>query len=246
MRQLLKNRSEAGRLLVAALRPYATESDLTESDLLVLALPRGGVPVAFEVAKAFGAPLDVFLVRKLGVPGHEELALGAVANGGIRVLNHDVVRLLDIPPKLIDDLAKRETLELNRREAVYRKGLGPLRIEDRALILIDDGLATGSTMLAALRAIRSQKPRQIVAAVPVSPPSACEQLRGEADALICLMTPEPFYGVGQWYEDFSQTNDDEVVELLQAARGWTGDAESARRPGRGGTDHASDPHPARS
>ncbi len=212
----LKNRIEAGKMLADALKNYASEPEL-----IVLALPRGGVPVAFPVAQKFKAPFDVFLVRKLGVPGHEELAMGAVSSNGSRVLNQEVVDVLQIPEGLIDLVAQREMEEIKRRENVYRKGRPPLNLAGKTVILIDDGLATGSTMLASLKAIRTQCPRKIIAAVPVSPPSTCEQLQDDADAMICLITPEPFYGVGMWYDDFSQTEDREVVDLLDRAKAWT-------------------------
>jgi predicted phosphoribosyltransferase len=186
-------------------------------DVVVLALPRGGVPVAFEVASELGAPLDVFVVRKLGVPGHEELAFGAIASGGVRVLNHDVVRSLNISRDLIERVTSREHEELARREAAYRDGRPPAAINDRIAILIDDGLATGATMLAAVRALRQQHPQEIVVAVPVASPATCKDFQGEVDNIVCAATPEPFYAVGQWYEDFSQTSDREVRELLPLA-----------------------------
>jgi predicted phosphoribosyltransferase len=207
-----RDRSEAGRLLADRLRGYANRPDV-----IVLALPRGGVPVAYEVARALDAPLDVFLVRKMGVPGHEEFAFGAIATGGIRVINQDVVQALGIPPKLIDAIAAREQQELERRERLYRGTRPPPEVRDRTVILVDDGLATGSTMLAAVRALRSKEAGRIVAAVPVASPEACEQLGEEADDVICAVTPEPFNAVGLWYQDFSQTTDDEVKELLARA-----------------------------
>ena len=207
-----RDRTEAGRLLAERLVDYANRSDV-----LVLALPRGGVPVAFEVAKALAAPLDIFLVRKLGVPGHEELAMGAIASGGVRVLNEDVVSYLRIAERVIDAVAEREQEELERRERAYRGERTALDLRGRSVILIDDGLATGSTMRAAVVAIRQQRPSRLVVAVPVAAESTCSAFRPEVDEIICARTPEPFYAVGLWYEDFSQTTDDEVRELLRRA-----------------------------
>ena len=204
-----RDRSEAGRLLAAKLRTYANRPDV-----IVLALPRGGVPVAYEVATALGAPLDIFLVRKLGVPGYEELAMGAVATGGVRVLNDQVVQGLRIPDYVIDAVAAWELQELARREQLYRGERPQPNVRDRTVILVDDGLATGSTMLAALRALRQQQPARVVVAVPTASPVTCEEMRSEADDVVCAITPEPFYSVGLWYEDFSQTTDEEVRELL--------------------------------
>jgi putative phosphoribosyl transferase len=207
------DRVEAGRELAERLQHYAHRRDV-----LVLGLPRGGVPVAFEVAEALDAPLDVFLVRKLGVPGHEELAMGAIASGGVRVLNPEVVAHLAIPAQAIEQVAVREQQEMERRERLYRDGRAPPAIEGRTVILVDDGLATGSTMRAGIAALRRLNPARIVAAVPVAAPEVCEQLSGEADEMVCARTPEPFYAVGLWYEDFGQTSDDEVRELLARAR----------------------------
>jgi putative phosphoribosyl transferase len=212
MNRLFRNRKEAGQILAGMLEAYAHQPDV-----LVLALPRGGVPVAYEVAKALAAPLDVFLVRKLGVPGHEELAMGAIASGGVRVLNHEVVEYLGIPPGVIEAAAEVEQRELNRREQAYRGSRPPATVRGRIVILVDDGLATGSTMRAAVTALRSQEPAKLVVAVPVSAPSTCAEFKAEVDQIICASTPEPFYGVGQWYEDFSQTSDDEVRSLLEQA-----------------------------
>jgi predicted phosphoribosyltransferase len=208
-----RDRSEAGQVLARKLAHYAGRPDV-----LVLALPRGGVPVAFEVAKALHAPLDVFLVRKLGVPGHEELAMGAIATGGVRVINEDVVRMLHIPDAVIDAVAAREQQELQRREHLYRDDLPPPNVQGRTVILIDDGLATGSTMRAAVMALRKQHPARIVVAVPVAAPSTCSEFQAEVDEIICAQTPEPFYGVGFWYEDFSQISDKEVHDLLVQAQ----------------------------
>jgi erythromycin esterase-like protein/predicted phosphoribosyltransferase len=208
-----RDRTEAGRLLAEQLHEYAGRDDV-----VVLALPRGGVPVAFEVARALDAPLDVFVVRKLGVPGHEELALGAIATGGTRVLNERVVDSLNIPSEWIEAVDARERRELQRRERAYRGDRPPPNLTGRTVILVDDGLATGSTMLAAVRALRQEAPARIVVAVPVADPEVCAAIRREADDAICLMTPSPLRAVGEWYDDFSQTTDDEVRELLERAR----------------------------
>jgi predicted phosphoribosyltransferase len=187
-------------------------------DVIVLALPRGGVPVAYEVARALGAPLDVFLVRKLGVPGHEELAMGAIASGGVRVLNQDVVRMLNVPNEVIDRVARRELAELARRETAYRDGHPAPDVRGRVVILIDDGLATGATMRAAAEALRQLGPARVVVAVPVAAPETCDEFQQYVDEIVCLLTPEPFHAVGMWYENFEQTTDDEVRELLEEAR----------------------------
>src|SRR2546423_8162011 len=192
-----RDRAQAGRLLAERLREYAGLDDV-----VVLGLPRGGVPVAFEVARALDAPLDVFLVRKLGVPGHEELAMGAIATGGVRVLNHDVVRMLRIPPALIDRAAQQEQRELERREREYREGRPPVAVRGKTVILIDDGLATGSTMRAAAEALRALDPAKIVVAVPVAAPETCDEFRQEVDEILCAATPDPFQAVGLWYQDF--------------------------------------------
>ena len=207
-----RNRSEAGRFLADKLTTYANRPDV-----LVLALPRGGVPVAYEVATALKAPLDVFLVRKLGVPGHEELAMGALGSGGVRVLNEDVVNYLHIPAEVIEQVAATEQQEMERREKLYRGDQPVLDVRNRTVILIDDGLATGSTMRAAAVALRQQQPARIVVAVPVAATETCNEFRKEVDEIVCAATPEPFYAVGLWYEDFSQTSDDEVRELLTRA-----------------------------
>jgi putative phosphoribosyl transferase len=204
-----RNRSEAGRVLAAKLAVYAKRPDV-----IVLALPRGGVPVAYEVAQALDAPLDVFLVRKLGVPGHEEYALGAIASGGVRVINQDVVRGLRIPQATIDAIAAREQQELKRREHLYRGDRPGPDVRGRTVILMDDGLATGATMCAAVKALRQQGAGRVVVAVPIAPPETCDQLRAAVDDIICVVTPEPFHAVGLSYEDFSQTTDDEVRDLL--------------------------------
>jgi putative phosphoribosyl transferase len=210
---IFKNRADAGRKLAARLTRYADRGDV-----LVLALPRGGVPVAYEVAKKLRAPLDVFLVRKLGVPGYEELAMGAIASGGVRVINQEIVDYLRIPNRVIDAVAEREQLELERRARAYRDDRPQLDVKDRIVILIDDGLATGSTMRAAAASLRLQNPRRIVVAVPVSSPETCDEFRTEVDEIVCAVTPRNFQGVGLWYEDFSQTSDEEVRELLKRAR----------------------------
>lgn len=208
-----RDRREAGQKLAEKLSGYAGDPRV-----IVLALPRGGVPVGWEVARALGVPLDVFVVRKLGVPGFEELAMGAVASGGVRVLNDEVVFGLRIPDEVIEDVEARERAELERRERLYRGGRALADVRGRTVILVDDGLATGSTMLAAVRALRQRGPARIVVAVPTAPPDTCRNLSREADEVICYMTPEPFFGVGGWYEDFSQTSDDEVRELLSFER----------------------------
>jgi predicted phosphoribosyltransferase len=187
-------------------------------DILVLGLPRGGIPVAYEVARGLGAALDVFVVRKLGVPGQEELAMGAIASGGVRVVNADVVRALGISPAMLDRAAAEESRELERREASYRGDRAQPRIEGRTVILVDDGLATGSTMRAAVAALRQQRPARLIVAVPVAARTTCEELRREVDEVLCHATPEPFLAVGRFYDDFSQTTDEEVRELLEAAR----------------------------
>ena len=186
-------------------------------DVLVLALPRGGVPVAYEVARALGAPLDVYLVRKLGVPGQEELAMGAIASGGARVLNEAVVDPLRIPPRVIDAVATAELRELMRRERIYRGNRPAPEVRGCTVILVDDGLAMGATMRAAVAALRQQQPARIVIAVPVAAPSTCDELRAEVDEIVSATTPEPFYAVGLWYEDFAPTTDDEVRSLLERA-----------------------------
>jgi putative phosphoribosyl transferase len=213
-----RDRTAAGQALgrVLAERGYAGRSDV-----LVLALPRGGVPVGYEVARALDAPLDVFIVRKLGVPGHEELAMGAIASGGLRVLNPQVVNMLQIPQDVIDRVAQVEQKELERRELDYRDGRPPPRIEGRTVVLVDDGLATGSTMRAAAAALRKLRPRWLVVAVPVAANETCEEFRDQVDDTVCVLTPEPFHAVGLWYEDFSQTTDEQVRDLLQRANSQT-------------------------
>jgi putative phosphoribosyl transferase len=207
-----KNRVEAGRFLAERLSAYANRPDT-----LVFGLPRGGVPVAYEVATALNSPMDVFVVRKLGVPGHEELAMGAIATGGARSLNHDVIEYLRIPEEVVDEVTEREKQELQRRERLYRDNRPARSPRDRVAILVDDGLATGSSMRAAALAMREQQPASIVVAIPVASIEACDDLRSQADEVVCLYTPEPFYAVGLWYEDFSQTTDEEVRDLLARA-----------------------------
>jgi predicted phosphoribosyltransferase len=208
-----RDRRQAGRLLAEELHARAGR------DALVLGLPRGGVPVAYEVACALRAPLDLFLVRKLGVPGREELAMGAVATGGVRVLNDDVVRMLGIPDRVIDAVVADERRELARRERLYRDDRPAPDVRGRICILVDDGLATGATMHAAIVALRLQAPARIVVAVPTAAPATCDEFRAEVDEVMCAITPSPFYAVGTWYQDFSQTTDAEVRQLLeQAAR----------------------------
>src|SRR5215472_2428136 len=212
MEGAFSNRTEAGRLLAEKLEKYANRNDV-----VVLGLPRGGVPVADEVAKRLHAPLDVFIVRKLGVPGFEELAAGAIASGGVRVLNEDVVRAIPFASEAIEAVTARETTELQRREQIYREGRPAPELRGKIAILIDDGLATGATMRAAVKALRQHDAAKIVVAVPVGPPDTCQELSQQADETICLSTPPFFQAVGQYYEDFSQTRDDEVRELLTRA-----------------------------
>jgi predicted phosphoribosyltransferase len=212
MPAVFRDRRDAGRRLAAELSDYADQSDV-----LVLALPRGGVPVAYEVARALHAPLDVFMVRKLGVPGYEELAMGAIATGGVRVLDQELLRMLDIPRDVIEHVTAIETSELERRERQYRGDRPAPDVRGRTVILIDDGLATGSTMRAAIAALKKEGSKRIVVAVPVAPPETCEALRAQVDDVVCAVTPEPFRAVGLWYGDFSQTTDEEVRDLLARA-----------------------------
>lgn len=209
---IFSDRRDAGRRLAQRLLGL-----IGERHLLVLALPRGGVPVAYEVARALHAPLDVFLVRKLGLPGHEELAMDAIATGGVRVLNHDVVWQAHVSPATIDAMAVHEQRELERRETAYREGCPPLELRGHSVILIDDGLATGTTMHAAVEALRRMNLERIVIAVPVASPDTCASFEPLVDQIICAARPEPFYAVGAWYDDFSQTTDDEVRDLLRRA-----------------------------
>jgi putative phosphoribosyl transferase len=230
MSHFFTDRAEAGRRLAKVLDAYRGAKDL-----LILALPRGGVPVAFEVARALRAPLDVFLVRKLGVPGHEELAMGAIAAGGIRILNQGIIRALRISEERIEAVAEAETRELQRRDEEYRGALPPPEISGKTVILIDDGLATGSTMRAAAAAVSARRPARLVLAAPVGAPESCRSLLDSADEVVCVETPDPFQGVGMWYRDFPQTSDDEVRALLQRARAPVSDS-----------SHPSPPHGNRS
>ncbi|GAC1428780.1 MAG: hypothetical protein NVSMB65_02090 [Chloroflexota bacterium] len=213
MAQRFDDRRDAGRRLAEKLGTYAGDPDV-----VVLALPRGGVPVGFEVARRLGAPLDVFLVRKLGVPGHEELAFGAIATGGVCVLNDDVVRELGIGRDVIDAVAAREGQEMARREALYREGRSPPDVRGRSVILVDDGLATGATMRAAAMALRDQDPARIIVAVPVAAAVTVREMGGVADDVVCVATPEAFGAVGLWYADFSPTHDQEIADLLAGGR----------------------------
>jgi putative phosphoribosyl transferase len=213
MSRLFQDRMEAGRALAGLLGAYARRKDV-----LILALPRGGVPVAFEVAQALNLPLDVFVVRKLGLPSNEELAMGALATGNVRVLNEEVVNSFGITESIIEAVAEKERAELERRERLYR-GHAPFpAVGDKTVLLVDDGLATGSTMRAAVAALRRQRPNRIVVAVPVAPPSTCEILRSEADDVVTVATPEPFYAVGQWYKVFDQTTDWQVRDLYERSK----------------------------
>ena len=206
------DRRDAGRVLATKLTAYAGRSDV-----VVLALPRGGVPVAWEVATALGVPLDVFVVRKLGVPYQPELAMGAIASGGVRVINDEVVAAAGITPAMFENATRVEERELQRREHAYRNGRPAVPLKDKVAVIVDDGLATGSTMRAAVEAVRRQQPSRVVVAVPVGAPETCDELALMADEVICVETPVPFSAVGLWYDDFSQTTDDEVRTLLDAA-----------------------------
>jgi predicted phosphoribosyltransferase len=206
------NRMDAGRVLAGQLRHLSGQPNL-----LVLALPRGGVPVAFQIAFELHAPLEIFLVRKLGVPWHEEFAMGAIASGGSYFLNDEVVQKLGIPQREIDGVIEREKAELLRRELAYGQSLAKTQIENHTVILVDDGLATGSTMRAAIIALRQQQPARIIVAVPVAAAATVREMAREVDEIVCAYTPEPFLAVGEWYEDFSQTTDEEVRELLERA-----------------------------
>lgn len=207
-----QDRFDAGRFLAKKLVHHASDHSV-----VVLALPRGGVPVAYEIARTLKAPLDVFVVRKLGVPGYEELAMGAIASGGVRVLNEEIIQRLNIPEKVIDAAVREERAELFRREKAYRGNREAVPVQGRKVILVDDGLATGASMRAAVRALRQQDPAAIVVAVPIGSRDTCDQFRSEVDELVCGETPEPFYAVGAWYSNFIQTTDEEVRELLDKA-----------------------------
>ncbi len=212
MRLPFLDRTDAGRELAKALEAYADRPDV-----IVLALPRGGVPVGYEVAHALRVPLDIITSRKLGVPGHEELAMGAIASGGVRVLNEDVVQALRISPEVIDRVAAAEHKELERREHLYRDGRPAPSLEGKTVLVVDDGLATGASMRAAVASVRQSKPARIVVAVPVAAPATYDEFLRKVDEVVCLATPEPFYAVGSWFENFGQTTDDEVRELLARA-----------------------------
>ena len=208
-----ENRAAAGRELASRLQHLAGR------DVVVLALPRGGLPVAHPVAESLGAPLDVFVVRKLGTPGHRELAMGAIASGGVRVLNDEVIRWYGITPAMVDEAAAEEQLELDRREALYREGRTRIPIEGRTVVLVDDGLATGSTMLAAVKAVKQLGPARVIVAVPVGARETCARMAEFAEEVICARMPEPFSAVGEWYRNFVQTSDEEVRELLRSGTG---------------------------
>lgn len=210
MARRFQDRIEAGRLLARKLSHYANRKDV-----VVLGMPRGGVPVAFEVAKSLRVPLDVFIVRKLGVPGHEELAMGAIASGGVRILNHPVIRSTYISQEVVDAVTERERIELKRRELAYRGHRAAPTVREKTAILVDDGIATGSTMLAAVAALKQQHPARIVVAAPTAPAESCDELQLEVDEVIVIAQPEPFCSVGQSYEVFGQTSDEEVQELLR-------------------------------
>lgn len=206
------DRSEAGHILAQTLEQYKNRPDV-----LVLGLPRGGVPVAYEVARELNAPLDVFIVRKLGVPGHEELGMGAIATGGVRILHEGIIRELGMPQRIIDAVTANEQKELERRERLYRGDRPAPAMQGRVVIIVDDGLATGSTMKAAIAAIRQQQPARLIVAVPTAPAQTCTELKEMADEVVCALTPEPFYAVGGSYVDFSQTTDEEVRDLIRRA-----------------------------
>ena len=223
--RVFRDRRDAGRFLAGLLETYRGRPDV-----VVLGLPRGGVPVAYEVATALGAPLDVFLVRKLGVPGREELAMGAIASGAVVVVNDDVVRGLRIGPEAIQHVAEQESRELLRREQAYREGRPFPEVAGKVVIVVDDGLATGSSMRAAVEALRRLQPDRIVVAVPAAPESTCRELAALAEQVVCATTPSPFFAVGASYWDFTQTTDEEVRDLLRAAPGARPAEESAAGP----------------
>jgi len=230
-----KNRTEAGRLLAKRLGEYARRPDA-----VVLALPRGGVPVGFAVAQRLGIALDILIVRKLGMPGHEEFAMGAVGSGGVRVLQSGVPGLMGVTAHDVDLVTARELAELQRRERAYRGGRPPLDLAGRSVILVDDGVATGSTMLAAIEVARKLGPRSLVLAVPVAPPDTAAALAARVDDLVCLSTPLQFRSVGQWYDTFGQTSDEEVQDLLATA--WHDEATAGARPTGGANHETNDPH----
>ena len=212
MQPYFLDRPDAGRRLAGALAKYADRPEV-----IILALPRGGVPVAYEVAHELRAPLDVFLVRKLGLPGHEELAMGAIASGGVRIIDQRLVEMLGVLPEDIEHVTAREQQELERRERLYRDRRPPPDVAGKTVVLVDDGLATGSTMRAAVEALRKEGAGKIVIGVPIAAPDTCESMRSEVDDIVCAVTPEPFRAVGIWYVDFSETSDEEVRELLERA-----------------------------
>ena len=231
MREIFRNRIEAGQLLAGKLMRYANQPNV-----IVLGLPRGGVPVAFEVAKALRAPLDVFVVRKLGTPGNREVAMGAIATGGVRVLNEEVVVGLGIPIEVIDAVTAEEKQELKRRELAYRGSYSEPEVRGKTVIMVDDGIVTGSTVRAAVRALNAQHPARFIVAVPTAAGSTYRELRPEVDELVALMRPEPFYGVGASYEDFSQMSDAEVIDLLERARSCTASPDVAGAVETGGEE----------
>ncbi|MGH4016753.1 MAG: phosphoribosyltransferase [Pseudonocardiaceae bacterium] len=234
--RLFRDRRDAGRLQARLLEQYRDNPDV-----IVLGLPRGGVPVAYEVARHLNAPLDAFVIRKLGVPDHEEMAMGAIASGGVVVMNDDVVRGLGITPEAIQQVAEREGRELLRREHAYREDRPMPNVTGRTVLLIDDGLATGSSMRAAIQGLRTRQPGRIVVAVPAAPQSACQELTALVDEVRCATTPSPFFAVGQSYWDFSQTTDDEVRDLLRAASASRPDSDGGLPPRcRGGSGNGSD------
>jgi predicted phosphoribosyltransferase len=213
IKTLFDNRIDAGRKLAEALTDYQEDPNV-----IVLALPRGGVPVAHQVAESLDAPMDIFLVRKLGLPGHEELAMGAIASGDVCVLNESVIAQLDNPDEVIDEVIEKERKELERREQAFRGDRPAPELEGRTVILVDDGLATGASMRAAVSGLRARNPQKIVVAVPTASPETCEQFENEVDEVVCAVTPQPFFGIGYWYDDFSQTTDEEVRQILEKAR----------------------------
>jgi len=224
---IFENRIDAGRQLADLLQDYRNRKDV-----IVLGIPRGGVVVAFEVASALNAPLDVFISRKLGVPGQEELAFGAVASGGVKILDAEIVETSGIPDAEIERIIANTRIELERRERAFRSDRAPLKVAGLTVIMVDDGIATGSSMRAAIRALRQLKPARLVVAIPVAPVATCNQLRMEVDQLVCVLTPETFFGIGQFYDDFSQATDEEVIDLLQrAARSVTQSARAITNTG---------------
>ncbi|HEY6212369.1 MAG TPA: phosphoribosyltransferase [Vicinamibacterales bacterium] len=220
---MFKNRHEAGIELAARLKKFRGRDDV-----VVLGLPRGGVPVAFEVAEALDAPLDIFIVRKLGMPGYPEFAIGAIASGGVQVLSDDVIRAYGVEERAVDAVARRELAELERREREYREGRPLTSLSGRTVILVDDGLATGASMRAAVQAVRAHEPAAVIVAVPVGAPSTCQEFADIADETVCARTPEPFSAVGKWYQDFSQTSDEEVRALLERHAARTATLERGR------------------